>query len=378
MHLGRRAALAAVSVITALEAFTHIGQRYPDSAGYIKTALFFEGEISRTELGSAYFRLLRPVVPFVASLLNHVIGIEASFAVFNLVLWFASSILMFKLTEFLTERIDTAFVASSFFTASIPLLLYGGAVLTDMSGYFFVLLGTYLILKLDLGRATYVKVIASSLVVALGVLSREFAASVIVTLVIWVLLTRGSWRRVILMALIVAVVAFAWSTAVGISYNSWLSYNVLNASQNASFESQNAPLTLRLWTWIRTVRDAFRPEILLLTIVGGASILKRRTKLPAFAASLLGPAIVTLGLAVAGAGTDFRYTFTMFPGMLPIASLGVIWLANQIATFLTTKDGRSDKLTTILTILCVVAFIIETNLITMRFLSLPWNPYVAP
>src|SRR5208337_282178 len=378
MHLGKREALAAVGIITALEAFTHIGQMYPDSASYIKTALFFEGEVSRAELGNAYFRLLRPVVPFVASLLNHVIGIEASFAFFNLALWFASSLLMFKLTELLTERTDTAFVASSFFTASIPILLYGGAVLTDMSGYFFVLLGTYLILKLDLGRAAYVKVIASSLVVALGVLSREFAASAIVTLVIWVLLAKGSWRRVVLMTLIVVAIAFAWSTVVGISYNSWLSYNVLNASQNASFESQNAPLTLRLWTWIRTIRDAFRPEILLLAVVGGVSILKRRTKLPAFAASLLGPAIVTLGLAVVGAGTDFRYTFTMFPGMLPIASLGVIWLANQVATFLIRKNGHSEKLATILTILCVVVFIIEMNLITMRFLSLPWNPYVAP
>ncbi len=378
MHLGKREALAAVGIITALEVFTHIGQMYPDSASYIKTALFFEGEVSRAELGNAYFRLLRPVVPFVASLLNHVIGIEASFAFFNLTLWFASSLLMFKLTELLTERTDAAFVASSFFTASIPILLYGGAVLTDMSGYFFVLLGTYLILKLDLGRAAYVKVIASSLVVALGVLSREFAASVIVTLVIWVLLAKGSWRRVVLMTLIVVAIAFAWSTVVGISYNSWLSYNVLNASQNASFESQNAPLTLRLWIWIRTIRDAFRPEILLLAVVGGASILKRRTKLPAFAASLLGPAIVTLGLAVVGAGTDFRYTFTMFPGMLPIASLGVIWLANQVATFLIRKNGHSEKLATILTIICVVVFIIEMNLITMRFLSLPWNPYVAP
>ncbi|HYW01349.1 MAG TPA: hypothetical protein VE862_07755 [Candidatus Acidoferrum sp.] len=378
MHLGKREALAAVGIMTVLEAFTHIGQMYPDSASYIKTALFFEGQISRAELGNAYFRLLRPVVPLVASLLNHVIGIEASFAVFNAVLWFASSLLMFKLTEMLTERTDAAFVATSFFTASIPILLYGGAVLTDMSGYFFALLGTYLILKLDLGRATYVKVIASSFVVALGVLSREFAASVVVTLVIWVLLTRGSWRRVVLMTLIVVAIAFAWSTAVGISYNSWLSYNVLNASQNAAFESQNAPLALRLWTWIRTIRIAFRPEILLLAVIGGASILKRRTKLPAFAASLLGPAIVTLGLAVVGAGTDFRYTFTMFPSVLPIASLGVIWLANQVAAFFIRKNGHSEKLATVLTILCVVAFIIETNLITMRFLSLPWNPYVAP
>jgi hypothetical protein len=180
------------------------------------------------------------------------------------------------------------------------------------------------------------------------------------------------------MTLIVAAIAFAWSTVVGISYNSWLSYNVLNASQNAAFESQNAPLALRLWTWIRTIRIAFRPEILLLAVIGGASILKRRTKLPAFAASLLGPAIVTLGLAVVGAGTDFRYTFTMFPGVLPIASLGVIWLANQVAVFFIRKNGHSEKLATVLTILCVVAFIIETNLITMRFVSLPWNPYVAP
>ena len=378
MHLGKHGALVAVITITVLEALTHIGQIYPDSASYIKTALFFEGEISRAGLGDAYFRLLRPVVPFAASLLNHAIGIKASFAVFNLVLWLASSLLMFNLAELLTERIDAAFVASSFFTASIPMLLYGGAVLTDMSGYFFILLGTYLILKLDLGRATYGKVVAGSLVVALGVLSRELAASVIITLVIWVLLTRGSWRRVALMVLIVVSIALAWSTVVGISYNSWLSYNVLNAAQNASFESQNAPVALRLWTWIRTIRIAFRPEVIVLAVVGGASILKRRTKLPAFAASLLGPVIVTLGLALAGAGTDFRYTFTMFPGFLPIASIGMLWLAKQIAAFLNSKEDQSEKLAVILTILCVVAFIIETNLITVRFLSLPWDPYVAP
>ena len=98
MHLGKHGALVAVITITVLEALTHIGQIYPDSASYIKTALFFEGEISRAGLGDAYFRLLRPVVPFAASLLNHAIGIKASFAVFNLVLWLASSLLMFNFT----------------------------------------------------------------------------------------------------------------------------------------------------------------------------------------------------------------------------------------------------------------------------------------
>jgi len=378
MRLEKRIALAAVTIITGLEAFTHVGQIYPDSASYIKTALFFEGQISRAALGNAYFRLLRPVVPFAASVLNHVMGIEASFALFNVVLWFGSSLLMFELTELLTERTDVAFVATSFFTASIPILLYGGAILTDMSGYFFVLLGTYLILKLDLGRATYARVILSSLIIALGVLSREFAASVIVTLVIWILFTKGSWRRVLLVTLIVAAIAFTWSTAVGISYTSWLSYNVLNASQNAAFESQNAPVTLRIWTWIRTIRIAFRPEILLLSVVGGALVIKRRTKLPAFASSLLGPAIVTLALALFGAGTDFRYTFTMFPALLPLASLGVIWLANKISVFLITTNSQSHRLATILMTLCVALFIIETNMITLRFLSPPWNPYVAP
>jgi len=378
MILEKKLALVTVTIITFLEALIHVGQIYSDSASYINIAFFFEGKISRAELGNAYFRLLRPVVPFVASLLNHLIGIESSFALFNVMLWLASSLLLFQLTELLTERTDAAFVASSFFTASIPILLYGGAVLTDMSGYFFVLFGTYLILKFDLGRATYVKVILSALIIALGVLSREFAASVIVTLVIWVLFTKGSWRRVLLVTLIVAASAFLWSTAVGISYTSWLSYNVLNASQNAAFESQNAPVSLRIWTWIRTIRIAFQSEILLLALIGGATIIKRRAKLPAFASSLLGPAIVTLGLALFGAGTDFRYTFTMFPGILPIASLGVIWAANKVSAFLVTKDSTRQRLATILVIICVTLLIIETNMATLRFISTPWNPYVAP
>jgi len=348
---------------------------YPDSASYITAMYYFEG---RAISGAAYFRLLRPVVPFCASLLNHFVGIEASFSVLNFILWCSSSLLMFKLAELLTDRTDAAFISSAIFTASIPMLLYGGAILTDMADYFFVLLGTFLVLRLDLPRASYPKVVATSLIIALGVLSKEFVASVIITAMVWTLLTKGSWRRVALVAFIVFAVTFVWSTVIGVSYVSWFSYAVDVVSKVAPFESQNVPVMLRAWIWIRTIRLAFRPEILLAGIIGFVVILKHKIKLPDFVASLSGPTIITAALALAGAGTDYRYTFIMFPGLLPLAALGILCVTREVATMFAGRGGRSEKLATLLSLLIVLAFIVETNLITLRYLSLPWHPYIAP
>jgi len=374
----------ALAALTVVEAATHTGEIYPDSVGYIQAAYYFEGKISKTDMGAAYFRLLRPVLPFAASLINHIIGINASFSVINFILWCASSLLIFKLTKLLTERTDAALISTAFFNASIPMLFYGGAILTDMAGYFFVLLGTFLTFKIDLPRASYSRVAASALIITLGILARELVGAVILTVLIWTLLTKGSWRRVALLVLIVLAGALLWSTVIGISYSSWFMFNVQRESELAPFISQNAPMSLRIWTWIRTVRIAFRPEIVLATALGAVGILWKnyanlriQRKLASFVASLLGPAIFTLALAIAGAGTDFRYTFIMFPGVLPLAAIGILWVSGELAHLFTGQSGRCEKLAALFSLLVVLAFVVETNLILLRFISFPWHPYVA-
>src|SRR5208282_2088826 len=359
--------------LSLVEGLTHFGQVYPDSSQYIATALYFQGKGNIS--GFAFKTLLRPIIPLLASVLGYVVGIGTAFGIINLVFWCGTCILMFEFTKFITQDVRVALIATVLFTTSVPILFYGASVLTDMGGYFFILLATYLIFKWDIPKASISRILTAATIVGLGVLTRETVASVLLIVLVWAVLSKGSLPKTILFGAASMAIAILCTTASGTSYWTWF-------MSQTQFQTTYQHLTLegRILTWFQTIYLAFRPEGVILAVIGFFAA-KKIGILRTFTTMLIGLAgflILTPGVV------DYRYTFILFPAILPLAGLGVVEITNYIITRKSiseaiSKRPRVGRLIPVLIILILVGYyVLETNRIALRFISLPWKPYITP
>lgn len=366
--------LAGLLTLALAEGLTHFGQVYPDSPSYIAAAHFFQGRNISGE--AAQFRLLRPVVPLLASIINYVVDIRTSFALVNLVFWCAASILMFYFTRMLTKDTDASILSSALFTTGIPLLLFGDAVLTDMAGYFFVLLGIYIIIRWDLPHATFRRVCIAALIVAIGILSREIVVSVLIFALMWTILSKGSLSRTVLFLVVPVGVSLLWSFAVAVSYITWYSQGGLAFAA----AHQQMGLLQRGYRLLGSIEYAFGryPEIIVLAALG---FLRIRTKdyLKVHISILVGALAVILAWPI----VDTRFTFILFPSIFVLAGDGlteaytIILKSRLISTIWPTfRDTKTKRFAFML--LIIVLYVLITNVVLRAYFSFPWHPYTDP
>ncbi len=367
--------LVGLLALSLAEGLTHFGQAYPDSPGYIDGAHFFQGKATIAP-SSTNFRLLRPVIPFIASVLNHFLDIRTSFAIVNLVLWCAAAILMFYFTKMITKDLNAALFSSTAFTTAIPLLIFGDAVLTDMAGYFFILFGTFLAIKWDLPRASLRRVCIAGLIIALGVLCRESVASVLIFVLAWTVLSKGSISRIIILFSVSIGIPILASLVVGVSYIAWYTQGgLLFAAANQQLGPVDRALRLAgsfLYAFGRY------PQIILLA---GLGLLATKDK--AYLKIHISIWIGALAILLAWPVVDTRFTFMLFPSILPLAGEGVrgaydIVMKSRLFSGLwpSFRESKRSRFMFLLLVVGVCALI--TNIVTRHFVSFPWSPYTDP
>lgn len=156
------------------------GHVYPDSYTYLRIAGYFLGEGEVTGL-----LVFRPLVPFLASLLSPVFGLEGGFAVVSSVFWLGTAVLLFEFARKLSGSEVVGFWAALLFNFSVPVLMAGAAVLTDVASWFFLILGLYLLAPWR-RRPGVLRVGVAGLVVAVGILTRETVLALVVVEVLLV------------------------------------------------------------------------------------------------------------------------------------------------------------------------------------------------
>jgi hypothetical protein len=244
-----------------------------------------------------------------------------------------------------------------------------------MSGYFFILLATYLIFKWDIPKASISRILTAAAIVGLGILTRETVASVLLIVLVWAVLSKGSLPKTFLFGAASMAIAILCTTASGTSYWTWF-------MSQTQFQTTYQHLTVEghILTWFQTIYLAFRPEGVILALIGFFAA-KRLRILRTFTTMLIGLAgflILTPGVV------DYRYTFILFPAILPLAGLGVVEITNYIITRKSISEALSKRPTVgriipVLIILILVGYyVLETNRIALRFISLPWKPYITP
>jgi len=234
-----------VVAFSLLEALTHFGNANPfrgdpalgfDSPYYIRMLYYLAGRVG--EPPPAPFSM-RPLMPTLALLLSPHVGINNAFGIVNTFFWVLASVVFFEYCLSTTGNSKLAMYASLLFSSSVPVLVYGGAIGTDAAGYFFLILGLFLILREKRGRKLYV---LEGIVVAVGVLCRE-TTSILIPIMFLVrvvrdrLALRSLVEELLIVSLISALPVAAWWLAVpNPGYTKYFAQNLAVAFTFAKLE----------------------------------------------------------------------------------------------------------------------------------------------
>jgi|GEM_PF-2388023 hypothetical protein len=139
-YVGTNAALVIIIAAAILSSITHFGNANYfrgdpkldfDSPFYVQLLLWIKGEWNT--LPSQPFRM-RILIPLISSLFSDYLGVNNSFGLINSILWVLTVMLYFLAMRKLYDS-STATISAILFSFSVPTMVYGAAISTDMLGY---------------------------------------------------------------------------------------------------------------------------------------------------------------------------------------------------------------------------------------------------
>jgi len=163
---------AAINVILLLVFFVP-RFNHPDTLQYVSTIKNISGD-EGSEIFP--FRILKPMPILIAALLNPILSPENALVAQNVIFYFLSVWLVFLLVCKIYKNEKQAFYGTVLYGTAYPMLAYGLAVLTDLSGWFFFLLTVLLGLNF-LKNPSFKIAFLSGLLAGFGMLFKESVAA---------------------------------------------------------------------------------------------------------------------------------------------------------------------------------------------------------
>ncbi|MDO8601093.1 MAG: glycosyltransferase family 39 protein [bacterium] len=146
---------------------------HPDTLQYVSTIKHISGD-EGSEISP--FRILKPLPILIAVLLNPILSPENALVAQNVIFYFLSVWLVFLLVCKIYKNEKQALYGTILYGASYPMLAYGLAALTDLSGWFFFLLTVLLSLSF-LKNPSFKTAFWPGLVAGFGMLFKESMAA---------------------------------------------------------------------------------------------------------------------------------------------------------------------------------------------------------
>jgi hypothetical protein len=305
---------AVIAIFFIFSSLVMWGATYSDSRTYAGTTNYLFGyeDALRYE-----HRMIRPVTLFLAGPLVPLLGMVNSFAIVNVVFGILAAVLLYKFVLKFYRKPKLAFYSALLFATSIPVLVYGSAVATEMPAFFATILVIYLVYEMK-ANITYKGMAAYALLLSFCILIRETSLFI---LPIYFILSRHSEKRVLLKGTLAIALAFALTAGYYVAYN----VNPLSAFKavdnlgltydNTEFYSPKAAILsfmgfgfLPLFAFLGFVLDNDRKRLI-----------NYYAMFAAFLPLLAWPAF------------DIKITFTVFPLIMTLSALGIDKFAQQIS-----------------------------------------------
>ncbi len=310
------ARVLSVLLLSLLEGTMYFGNMCPDSPVYVEVAYFFngKGESFSTNL------MLRPLIPFLASVLNHFVDIATAFGIINIALWLATSYIMFQLSKDLLEDNNLAWYASILFATSLPLIRYGTAVLTDMAGFFFVILVFWMTRKYSKTHSI-LKYLLIGITIGIGILGREVVFACLSFFVLSEISgkkTRGHYLKTLSKVFTALLPSLLWSATFGLDYLKWY--------MSGGIERAGG------WTAVLDFNQLVSSVLLAFTFLLPFAIVgfleeENKSKILFYCWSFLS----VLAILVLWPVKDYRFSFLLAPCFMPLSVKGIDEAADKLS-----------------------------------------------
>jgi hypothetical protein len=351
--VGDPAAILVLAVFV-IEASLNFARSSPDSAAYLNYSLFFLGERSATFTNPpdvpysvadpANQATLRPMLSLLAAVLSPVVGLSSAYGLINAAFWLGGALIAYKLTGLVSRNHDLQLAASILYITSRPNLIYGTSILADEAGYFFVGLLVYLTLRQERRQERRTTYFLEGLLCGVAVLFRETAIPAVGFMAFRSLVRRRGTLELLAGGAIVALLMDVFlRTAVGYDAGlfSWVYTRYLgDACRSCLFTGgvgrswvnpgnlvpnpiasavpflNYAPLRV-FWRYVMFFVLAFFPYVFF-AVVGVF-----RLRGSAWKVLFLETAIFLFPASFLFTVFDERYTFSLWPAILPISMMGI-------------------------------------------------------
>lgn len=327
---GEKRIYALIIAFSLLEALTHFGNANPirgnpdldfDSPYYIRMLYYLRGEVERPPAPPFH---MRPLIPALALPLSYLVGVNNAFGLVNTTLWVLTALALYRLTLRLFMDREVALLSAILFSSSVPVLVYGAAISTDMAGLLFIIAGVILALRVKDLRGY----IAEGALIGMGVLARE-PVSILIPMIPLMRVLRGETRFKRLAVELLVVLAVS-STPPAIYW-----FIIPNPNYTARFAS--------------CLATAFTSEKLIKSLIQVAltyhvgylylayCLVKRGLSFDRAVHAIL---IVTIGFLVVDYFVGIpasRFVFLTAPAVLPMIAIGARELAHSLTSDLRLK-----------------------------------------
>jgi len=236
-----------------------------DTVSYVKAINYIMGD---GEIGNALFRLIKPVGLWLAAIFQPLTGAENALIVENILFYFGSAFVIFKLAKQVFGDNKKSHLAVVFFLTAYPVLRWGLAALTDMGGWFFYLLSLYIaVLFFTKRRVGYIYL--SGLVSGLGLLLKETGGVAALFFVSMLLLENLNWKERFAITLrysmaflaVVLPISFFIFFKFGYSFYHWFVFNQeiqfhYSFLQSALYAVENV-FSIMFLAWFFVIRGVY-------------------------------------------------------------------------------------------------------------------------
>jgi len=150
-----------------------------DTQGYMDLIAFFDGQAAPSEVGRLItfkIRLLKPFYGIICSVITPLTTSYNAMLILNMALLFGTVILLFLLlNKYFKFKYTMSVLGITWFVCSYPMLKYGFSLMTDISGYFFIILTVFLSL-IGFTKDKYPFFLAAGIAAGIGVTAKESGA----------------------------------------------------------------------------------------------------------------------------------------------------------------------------------------------------------
>ncbi len=119
------------------------------------------------------YAFTRPLSMFIVAILDQFLEVRFAFSFVNFLFYVGSALLVYIYFSNLYKNKVIGYISSVLYATSLPIIIYGTRILSDVSGYFFIILGL-IVIDNQLEKNKLINHIAINTYIGIALLAREY------------------------------------------------------------------------------------------------------------------------------------------------------------------------------------------------------------